>query len=127
MNPHLGEDMKLKKCFGLLVSILFVMITCNAFAEGAKILKTVRRPVIGKIVIDFDLASSGQSVFVVEAKTGQRIWINTLENLSKALKTFLVTAEKNQATVRLTGTVETWNDGNTVFADQKPIQFQVLK
>jgi len=71
------------------------------------IIKSKNRAVVGHIVIDYDLASSGKSVFLVETKSGVKIWINTLQNLRGGFKAFVLNAIEREETVLMHGTIET--------------------
>jgi hypothetical protein len=106
----------MKKIVSCLITI-WLAAGSLALAMDAEMLKSEKRAVIGQILIQYDESIMSQAVFLVEASTGDRIWIDGLKNLSGDFKNFVQKSAQNGSRVALTGVVEYWTDGVVMLPD----------
>jgi len=108
----------------IIVIIFFSFASTDVIADEVKILKEELRLIEGIFLIENDLVSSSKSVYLVQSKTGKRIWINILDETPKDFKKFILNSAKKNLHVRLKATWEFWSDGHTVLNDQKSFTYQ---
>jgi hypothetical protein len=125
----LDKEYEMKAHRRVLGFLLMILLGTASMAYGgdAEQIRTERRAVIGRILIEFDKSLNSDSVYILDHKTKEKIWIESLKWLKGAFKVFVEKRGNTDQSVSLNGLVEYWTDGMIILRPENITTYKVLE